>query len=263
MDPMTAHLPSDTLADVFPGEGEMAQLMRAHDWSASTLGPVSGWPHALKVAVRLLLTSRFEMWLGWGPEVAFLYNDAYRPTLGAKHPRSLAMPTQALWPEIWQDVAPRLQRVYEQGESTWDRALRLVVNRHGYAEETFHTFSYSPLHGDGGRVEGVFCAVTEETDRVISERRLATLRDLASGLSVAGTRHAVLRATETALAGSEVDLPFYIAYRFDTAAQPQQAGGATDTVAMQRGPFDAGLAGRPPRHLVGQLDDQVGHGDLQ
>ncbi|RYF29965.1 MAG: hybrid sensor histidine kinase/response regulator, partial [Comamonadaceae bacterium] len=126
----------------------MAQLMRRHDWAATPLGPPEHWPEALKVALRILLTSRFEMWLGWGPDIAFFYNDAYRPTLGIKHPAALGQPTQTLWAEIWDDIKGRLHTVYGTGESTWDRALLLLLERAGYPEETYHTFSYSPLMGD-------------------------------------------------------------------------------------------------------------------
>ncbi|NNM77811.1 response regulator [Sphingomonas sp. ID1715] len=193
----------------------MAQLMRAHDWAATSLGPPEAWPNALKVALRLLLTSRFEMWLGWGPDINFFYNDAYRPTLGIKHPASLAKPTKILWAEIWDDIKDRLATVYEKGEATWDRALLLLLERNGYPEETYHTFSYSPLIGDTGRVEGVFCAVSEETDRVISERRLASLRLLASALATADNREAVLGCVEQVLAQNLRDLPFSVTYVFD------------------------------------------------
>ena len=206
---------SERLSDIFVGDGEMAQLMRAHDWGSTSLGHPEAWPNALKVAVRLLLTSRFEMWLGWGPDINFLYNDAYRPTLGIKHPRSLATPTRELWAEIWDDIKGRLATVYEKGEATWDRALLLFLERNGYPEETYHTFSYSPLIGDTGRVEGVFCAVSEETDRVISERRLGSLRELASGLAGADSRDAVLGAVEQALGANLHDLPFSLTYLFD------------------------------------------------
>lgn len=227
---MTSHPPALTPAadagqhhDIFVGDGEMARLMRSHDWAATPLGTPDTWPNTLKVAIRLLLTSRFEMWMGWGPDIAFFYNDAYRPTLGAKHPRSLAMPTRELWQEIWTDVQPRLQAVYERGEATWDRALLLLLQRHGYPEETYHTFSYSPLLGDTGKVEGVFCAVTEETERVLGERRLASLRELASGLAGARSRDAVLAAAEDRLALNPHDLPFTLTYLFDEDGQARLA----------------------------------------
>lgn len=205
----------NTSDDVFIGDSDMAKLMRAHDWSTTSLGPPDLWPTGLKVALRLLLTSKFEMWLGWGPEIAFLYNDAYVPTLGEKHPNSLGAPAAKLWAEIWPVVGPKIESVYRSGASTWDQALLLLLNRRGLPEETYHTFSYSPLFGDGGKVEGVFCAVSEETERVISERRLETLGRLATGLAVADTRKGVLQCVETALDANRLDLPFTLTYLFD------------------------------------------------
>ncbi|CAN5313731.1 hypothetical protein BH11PSE9_BH11PSE9_05470 [soil metagenome] len=210
-----AHDTTAAHADIFVGRSEMAELMRRHDWAATALGPPSLWPEALKVALRILLTSRFDMWLGWGPEVHFFYNDAYRPTLGDKHPRALAMPTRVLWAEIWDQIKDRIETVYRDGTATWDRALLLMLERSGYPDETYHTFSYSPLIGDTGRVEGLFCAVSEETERVLSERRLATLSTLASGLAASDSRAKVLAAAEQALGAAARDLPFTLVYLFD------------------------------------------------
>jgi len=210
--------------DVFIGDSEMARLMSAHDWAATPLGPVSGWAQSLKVALGLLLTSRFEMWLGWGDDIAFFYNDAYRPTLGGKHPQALATPTRLVYPEIWDDIKGRMRSVYDEGASTWDRALLLLINRRGFPEETYHTFSYSPLRGDGGRVEGIFCAVSEETERVISERRLESLRVLATNLAAAGGETAVLRAAARGLGGNDRDLPFSVTYLFDADGAAHVAG---------------------------------------
>ncbi len=208
---------SDRFQDIFVGDGEMARIMRQHDWESTSLGQPDTWPEALKVAVRLLLTSKFEMWLGWGPDIAFFYNDAYRPTLGNKHPNALAVPTKILWSEIWDDIKGRLATVYDTGQATWDKALPLLLDRSGYLEETYHTFSYSPLIGDGGMVEGVFCAVTEETERVISERRMSTMRALASGLAAANTKTEVFEASFSALCANLQDLPFSALYIFDKA----------------------------------------------
>ena len=202
----------------------MARLMRAHDWENTPLGPVASWPSSLKAAMRLLLTSRFEMWLGWGKDIHFFYNDAYRPTLGNKHPKSLGMPTQQLWPEIWPDVEPRLRRVYDQGEATWDQALLLLLNRHGYLEETYHTFSYSPLFDDDGRVNGVFCAVSEDTERVISERRMSSLRALALRLHAPDSAAEVYAAVVDSLKDNSFDLPFVALYRFDEHGCAHLAG---------------------------------------
>ena len=205
--------------DVFVGDSEMAQLMRSHDWTKTSLGPPEAWPNALKVAVRLLLTSRFDMWLGWGPDINFLYNDAYRPTLGLKHPASLGVPTKILWAEIWDEIKDRLQGVYERGEASWDRGLLLLLERSGFPEETYHTFSYSPLLNDDGAVGGVFCAVTEDTVRVITQRRLDTLRRLSAALALAESRDAVMAAAQAELSANPHDLPFALVYLFDEAGR--------------------------------------------
>src|SRR5580704_16347411 len=157
------------------GDSELGILVSAFDWSATPLGDSENWPQSLKTIVRVMLTSRFAMWMGWGSELTFLYNDAYaRMTLGKKHPWALGKASREVWAEIWQDVGPRIQRVLDTGEATWDEALLLFLERSGYREETYHTFSYSPLHGEDGRVAGNFCVVSEETERVIGERRLTT-----------------------------------------------------------------------------------------
>ncbi|HWK97830.1 MAG TPA: PAS domain-containing protein, partial [Pseudolabrys sp.] len=145
----------------------MAHLMRQHDWSRTPLGDPLRWPDALKIPLKMLLTSRFEMWLGWGPDLAFFYNDAYIPTLGLKHPSMLGKPFRQVWAEVYDDVADQVERV-RAGDATWNKALLLLLERSGYPEETYHTFSYSALLSSTGSVEGLMCVVTEETERVIT-----------------------------------------------------------------------------------------------
>ena len=249
-------------ADVFVGDSPMAGLMRAHDWAATPLGPVDGWPRTLKVALGLLLTSRFEMWLGWGDDIHFFYNDAYRPTLGTKHPQALGRPVRQVYPEIWDEIKGRMRSVYDAGASTWDRALPLLINRHGYLEETYHTFSYSPLRDDAGKVQGIFCAVSEETERVISERRLESLRALATRLTAADGETEVLRAAAAALAASDRDMPFSVVYLFDAQGAPRVAGmtGVADGSELARRaltqremPWDLSLAWNDPRAVEASL----------
>jgi len=172
---------SGFLEAVFPGDSQMARMMRATDWSATSLGNPDEWPDALKIPLRMLLTSRFEMWLGWGPDLTFFYNDAYIPTLGVKHPSSLGQPFREVWREVYADVAAQVEQV-AAGGSTWNEALLLLLERSGYPEETYHSFSYSPLHDASGAVAGLLCVVSEETERVINERRMAMLRLLGGGM---------------------------------------------------------------------------------
>ena len=206
--------------ELFPGGGEIGNLVREFDWSSTPLGDPRNWPQSLKTVVRVMLTSRFAMWMGWGPELTFLYNDAYgRMTLGKKHPWALGKQSREVWAEIWGDIGPRIQRVLDTGEATWDEALLLFLERSGYREETYHTFSYSPLHGDEGRVVGHLCVVSEETERVIGERRLATLRSLASELSTTSTERDVMAAIERSLRTNTKDLPFTLTYLFNGEKQ--------------------------------------------
>ena len=171
------------------------------------------WPQSLKTVVRILLTSRFAMWMGWGPDLTFLYNDAYaKMTLGKKHPWALGKPSREVWAEIWDDIGPRIRRVLESGDATWDEALLLFLERSGYREETYHTFSYSPLSGDDGKVAGHLCVVNEETDRIIGERRLKTLRSLATELSTTITEEDVYTSITRSLGDNQQDLPFTLTY---------------------------------------------------
>jgi len=195
--------------------GALGQLVREFDWTKTPLGAIEEWPQSLKTVVRTLLTSRFAMWMSWGPELTFLYNDDYaRMTLGKKHPWALGKPSQVVWKEIWDDIGPRIHRVLETGEATWDEALLLFLERSGYREETYHTFSYSPLSGDDGTVAGHLCVVTEETDRVIGERRLKTLRSLAGELSKTITEEEVVSCIARCLGENQRDLPFTLLYLF-------------------------------------------------
>ena len=197
------------------GGGALGQLVRELDWNKTPLGAIEEWPQSLKTVVRTLLNSRFAMWMSWGPELTFLYNDDYaRMTLGKKHPWALGKPSREVWKEIWDDIGPRIHRVLETGEATWDEALLLFLERSGYREETYHTFSYSPLSGDDGTVAGHLCVVTEETDRVIGERRLKTLRSLAGELSKMITEEEVVSCIARCLGENQKDLPFTLLYLF-------------------------------------------------
>jgi PAS domain S-box-containing protein len=187
--------------------------MRQVDWSATPLGPVETWPQSFQTVVRILLTSRFAMWMGWGRDLTFFYNDTYgRVTLGKKHPWALGKPACEVWREIWGDISPRIRGVLDGGRATWDEALLLFLERSGYREETYHTFSYSPLSGNDGRIMGMLCVVTEETDRVIGERRLSLLRSLASALGTAIVEADVLAAIKGSLSQNQKDLPFTLTY---------------------------------------------------
>ena len=202
---------TDSHGSVFPGTSTMTALMRAHDWAASPLGPPDQWPPNLRIACRIALSSRFPMIVWWGPDLRFLYNDAYIPLLGSKHP-ALDLPGAQVWPEIWHIIGPQLRSVLEEGEPTWSEDVLLPMNRHGYWEETYWTYSYSPLQNDDGTVGGVFTAVTDTTERVIGARRLSALQDLGAQAGTGRTVAAACGLVGQALSRAEADVPYFALY---------------------------------------------------
>ncbi|MGI5242450.1 SpoIIE family protein phosphatase [Dactylosporangium sp. CA-139066] len=206
----------DTPAEPFFGDTEVSRDLAAVDWAATPLGPPPSWPQSLRTVVHILLGSRFSMWMAWGPDLTFLCNDAYRrDTLGKKYPWALGRPAREVWAEIWPEIGPRIGGVIETGESTWDEALQLFLSRSGYTEETYHTFSYSPLTDDHGRIAGILCVVSEDTDRVVGERRMAALRDLGADLGRSSSEPELLAAVTARLATHADDLPFTLTYLYD------------------------------------------------
>jgi signal transduction histidine kinase/DNA-binding response OmpR family regulator len=196
----------------------MGAAIRNHDWSGSALGPPEQWPQALQTVLRIMVNSRYAMWLGWGSDLTFFYNDAYLPTLGQKVAWALGAPAKQVWEEIWPDIGPRIDQVVRTGEATWDEGLLLFLQRSGYPEETYHTFSYSAAPDDRGGVGGMLCVVAEETERVIGERRVATLRDLSAALAGARDEPDVCRGIEQGLGANLRDLPFTLTYLFEPGA---------------------------------------------
>ncbi len=206
--------------DWLAGGGEMGRLIRAMDWSQTALGALAGWPQSLKTAVRILLTSRYPMFVWWGRELTILYNDAYIPIHGAGHPQALGRSAPEVWASAWPVIGPQTEQVLSEGRATWNEAIQLTIERHGFPEETYFTFSYSPLSDDSGGVGGVFCACIEDTERILSERRLQTLRDLGErDLPTARTAEHACRAAAAVLATNLNDVPFALIYLLDDAGQ--------------------------------------------
>ena len=214
-----------SLPAVFSAGGEIGRVLAQVNWPATPLGSPAGWPQSLQTAVSILLSSRFPLWMAWGPELTFFCNAAYRrDTLGRKYPWALGRPASEVWAEIWDDIGPRIARVLSTGEATWDTELLLFVERSGYPEESYHTFSYSPLPDDDGQVVGMLCVVSEDTLKVIGERRMATLRDLGSDPSVLRTEEEILAFADRQLGQNLRDLPFTLTYLFDEGGDARLAG---------------------------------------
>ena len=212
------------------GGGAVGALMRSMDWSTSPLGSVESWPQSLRTSVSTCLNSRFAILIWWGPDLIMLYNDAYREIIAGKHPAALGRPGRECWPEIWDIIWPMLRSVIENGEATWSDDLLLLLERHGYPEECYFTFSYSPIRDESGAVGGVFTPVAETTERVIGERRLCTLRDLASRGSIARSPAEACRVAAETLLANLYDVPFAALYLY-SKDRSQAALAATAGVA--------------------------------
>ncbi|MBN6151551.1 PAS domain-containing protein [Xanthomonas sp. AmX2] len=145
-------------------------MLRATDWASTELGPLAEWPQSLRVAVSMCLGSRFPMALRWGPRLINIYNDAYAPLLGQRHPQAFGRATAQIWPEVWTLIGPQIERVLATGEPSWNEHVPLTLHRNGYAEETYFTWSYSPVADERGGIGGVLCVCTEDTSRIRLER---------------------------------------------------------------------------------------------
>lgn len=156
----------------FPlGGGETGALIRVLDWSKTRLGPVSAWPARLKATISIMLPAQAQIVLFWGPEFVALYNDAYAPTIGDKHPRAFGRPARENWAELWDDLEPLLRGVLETGETVFAQDRLFYIERHGYPENVYFDISYSPVRDEAGKVRGVLCIVSETTERVVAQER--------------------------------------------------------------------------------------------
>ena len=206
MNAVTAH---DTSGRGFlAGGGEMGEHIRALDWSGTPLGTPESWSVSLRMMVSLLLANRFPMLLWWGPQYIQIYNDAYRPVLGSKHPQYLGRPVRECWSEIFDVIGPLIDTPFHGGPSTWMEDIELEVNRHGFLEESHFTIAYSPVpdesapHGIGG----VLATVHEITEQVIAQRRVALLSELAARVAEAKSADSACQAAATALAQHGKDI---------------------------------------------------------
>ncbi|WP_211467111.1 ATP-binding protein [Collimonas silvisoli] len=222
-DEMLPPIGSSLAEQIFAGKGEMASLIRATDWSKTPLGPVEAWPQSLRTAVSICLGSRHPIVLWWGPERWMFYNDGYRPLLGGrKHPQYLGRPGQECWAEIWDIIGPMMDQVIDSGEATWSEDLLLLMLRNSYLEETYYTFSYSPIRDETGRPSGIFNACSESTARVLDRRRLKTLREMAIE---ARTTDEAARLCAEILGRNPHDIPFALVYLADSTGKQLHLAG--------------------------------------
>jgi PAS domain S-box-containing protein len=209
------------LERIFPGESEMARLMRALDWAQTPLGPAQEWSVSLRSMVSFLLANRFPLLLWWGPEFLQLYNDAYRPVLGAKHPQYLGRSVRECWSEIWDVIGPLIETPFHGGPATWMEDIQLEVDRHGFFEETHFTIAYSPVPDEtaANGIGGVLATVHEISEKVVGERRVLALRDLGARSAESKTAEEACQIAAETLAHYPKDVPFALLYLLDADGQ--------------------------------------------
>jgi signal transduction histidine kinase len=240
------------LAQAFPGDSEMSRRMRLFDWSATGLGPPAAWPQALRVAVGICLTSRFPLHVWWGPDLTLFYNDAYISFLGpTKHPAVLGRSGREAWAEVWETIGPMIESVRTSGRASWSEDTLLFFDRELTREEVYVTFSFSPIFGESGAADGVFCACTETTEKIVGNRRLDTLRKLGVEAAVARTVDEACRLAGAVLEANPHDLPFALLYVADSAGRKADLRASPGLAADGWQPppavaFDGGPAGPLP-----------------
>ncbi|QSJ19962.1 GAF domain-containing protein [Nostoc sp. UHCC 0702] len=230
---MTEPIRTDVLEGLFAGDGEMCALMRSHDWSQTPLGPVEQWPQSLRTTLSILLSTRHPMVLFWGPDLVQFYNDGYRPSLGAhKHPQALGQRGSECWAEIWHIIGPQIHSVMTQAQETWHEDQLVAFHRNGYFEEIYFTYSYSPVRDETGRVGGTLVVCTETTGRVLSNRRLQTLRQLGANVLKAKTVGKACEIATDSLSINPYDIPFALLYLVETNGQQARL---ISTAGIERG----------------------------
>ncbi|ACD21392.1 response regulator [Paraburkholderia phytofirmans] len=225
------------------GGGELGALIRAYDWTQTALGAPDTWPQGLKIAIRIMLTSRQPLWIGWGDELLYFYNDPYKSIIGGKHPVALGQPTRVVWREIWTDIEPLLDTALAGAEGIFVEQKLLIMERNGFPEETYYTFSYSPIPGEDGEPGGIICANSDNTAQVVGERQLALLKELAAVSPNGRDWREACELSARALQANPQDLPFALLY----AAEP-----GSDTVTL------VGACGIEPGHPAAPQTMRVG-----
>ena len=229
------------------GKGEMVDLVRTHDWARTPLGPLERWPQRLRNLVSMTLASRAQIVIFWGADFTIVYNDAYRPVFGGKHPSALGMSGREAWSEIWHhQLGPLLQGVVDSGEAFHASDLLFCLERHGYLEETYFDVSYDPVRDDDGVVAGVRCIVSETTGRVVGERRLRTLGSLGRIGAQAQSTSSIMDRAADVLSKDPEDLAFALLYEWDARHERARLCASTPDAAALAS-HDWGLVPAIPR----------------
>ncbi|MGC4770533.1 SpoIIE family protein phosphatase [Micromonospora sp. DT44] len=225
------------LAAAFANGGELGERLRAFDWSTAPLGGPSHWPTALAGAVGMMLSSSAQIVMFWGDDHLAFYNDAYRPTIGSKHPHVLGQPARHHWAETWDVLGPLLEGVRSTGLSYRGADHPFLLDRSGFVEQTYFDVSYDPIRGTDGSVSGVYCIVNETTGRVVGERRLRALSELGAELADVNSAGELGRTAADVLGRHAADVPFALIYLADDTGEFRLTGASgVDPAAVDAPP---------------------------
>ena len=259
---MKSPLAERSLSNIFVTAGQMGERIRDYIWSDSLLGPMSNWPQSLQSALSICLNSNFPIAIYWGQDLVLLYNDAWSPIPGNKHPWALGKPAIEVWPDIWNDIEPQFKKAFE-GMPGGSRDALLLMQRHGYTEECYFDFTFTPIYGESGKVEGIFNAVIETTYRVINERRAGILQRLSDAINSVTSSAEVFQHGGSVLKNAKEDVPFYCIIEFDAKHKRRvQAFSEIETEYIDKWPVEDVLNGSI-RHVesVAPFFSKVPQGD--
>ncbi|MCF2489447.1 ATP-binding protein [Dyadobacter sp. CY347] len=226
------------------GGGEMGERIRQFEWEKTNLGNPEQWPQSLKTCVRIMLSSKQPIWIGWGDDLVKFYNDAYIDIVRGKHPVALGQPASVVWKDIWKDIEPLLSRAMKKDEGTYVESQLLIMERSGFPEETYYTFSYTPVLGADGLPSGIICYNTADTDRIINERALKTMQLLDTVAQKKNEQEVYAQATK-ALAGNPQDFPFSMVYKV------KMDGNSAEIVAY------SGFAEKPEHGIIDLTNPEI------
>ncbi len=253
-------------ADWLAGGGEMGSLVRSKDWSQTPLGPIESWPQSLRTTVSLCLASNFPISLAWGPHHVQIYNDGYWAICAGKHPGAMGQDFSVCWASAWPVIGEAFERALA-GETSYLENQQMFLDRNGYLEETFFTFSFSPIRDETGGVGGLFHPVTETTAKMLAERRTRALRDLAARSGKARTSEEALELAAQSLSEYKLDVPFALFYLLDAnSARAELIAGTASvpgalaigaTLLEEREPAVWPLLDVVRTHQVVQADDLI------
>ncbi len=238
--------------------GGMSERIRMFNWADNQLGPVSDWSQSLRSALSISLNSNFPIAIYWGKDLRLLYNDAWSPIPGNKHPWALGRPAKEVWPEIWEEIEPQFAKAFD-GEPGGSKDALLPMIRHGYTEECYFDFTFTPIFGEEGKVEGIFNAVIETTFRIIHERRSHFLQKLSQKISSANSLEEVFKKINILIKNNPADIPFCFIYTVHEGEEPVIAASTTHASIIKKLPVGELLKTGITKHIqsIHSYFDQV------